>query len=60
MSNANNSPASSPQDVSNSNQVVVTYPYEGDPYAYIAFPYNGLYNLHKIRGMNDSTCRRWT
>jgi hypothetical protein len=54
MSNANNSPASSPQDVSNSNQVVVTYPYEGDPYAYMAFPYNGLYNLHKIRGMNDS------
>jgi hypothetical protein len=54
MSNTNNSPTTSPQDVSNSSQVVVTYPYEGDPYAYMAFPYNGLYNLHKIQGMNDS------
>ena len=54
MSNANPSPTTSPQDVSNSNEVVVTYPYEGDPYAYMAFPYNGLYNLHKIQSTNDS------
>jgi hypothetical protein len=33
---------------------VVTYPNEGDQYAYIAFPYNGLYKLHKIQGVNDS------
>jgi hypothetical protein len=48
MSNANNSPTTSPQDVSTSNTVAVTYPYENDPYTYMAFPYEGLYNLHKI------------
>ena len=54
MCNDNNDTTHSPQGVSYSNDLVVTYPNEGDQYAYIAFPYNGLYKLHKIRGVNDS------
>ncbi|HUB62824.1 MAG TPA: hypothetical protein VL978_19055 [Puia sp.] len=54
MSNDNNDTTHSPQGVSYSNDIVVTYPNEGDQYAYIAFPYDGVYKLHKIQGVNDS------
>jgi len=54
MSNDNNDTTHSPQGVSYSDNLTVTYPNEGDQYAYIAFPYNGLYKLHKIQGVNDS------
>jgi hypothetical protein len=54
MSNDNNDTTHSPQGISYSSDLVVTYPNEGDQYAYIAFPYNGLYKLHKIQGVNDS------
>src|SRR3984957_15393613 len=54
MSNDNNDTTHSPQGVSYTDNLTVTYPNEGDQYAYIAFPYNGLYKLHKIGGVNDS------
>ncbi len=54
MSNTDPGPVASPEGISYSNDLTVTYPYEQDKYAYIAFPYNGLYKLHKIQGINDS------
>lgn len=54
MSNDNPGPVTSPEGVSYSNRLLITYPYEQDQYAYLAFPYNGLYKLHKIQGTNDS------
>jgi hypothetical protein len=54
MCNDNNDTTHSPQGVVSSNDMTITYPNEGDQYAYIAFPYNGLYKLHKIQGQNDS------
>ncbi|HLZ88181.1 MAG TPA: hypothetical protein VKQ52_13095, partial [Puia sp.] len=43
-----------PQGISYSSNLTVSYPWEQDDYAYIAFPYNGLYKLHKIGGQNDT------
>ena len=54
MSNTDPGPIASPEGISYSNQLVVTYPYQHDEYAYLAFPYAGLYKLHKILGTNDS------
>ena len=53
-SNDNNDTTHSPQGVVTSDDFIVTYPNEGDQYAYIAFPYDSLYKLHKIQGVNDS------
>lgn len=47
-------PYFSPEGISYSNNFAVSYPWEHDDYAYIAFPYNGLYKLHKINGQNDT------
>jgi hypothetical protein len=47
-------PYFSPQNVSNTSNVTVSYPWEQDKYAYIAFPYNALYKLHKINGQTDT------
>lgn len=44
----------SPEGISYSSNLTVNYPWEQDGYAYIAFPYAGLYKLHKIAGQNDS------
>ena len=54
MSSDNNDTTHSPQGVSSLDNFTVTYPNEGDQYAYIAFPYNALYKLHKIQGQNDT------
>lgn len=47
-------PYFSPEGVSYSNSFAVSYPWEKDDYAYIAFPYAGLFKLHKINGQNDT------
>jgi len=47
-------PYFSPQNVANTSNVTISYPWEHDGYAYVAFPYNGLYKLHKIAGQVDT------
>ena len=44
----------SSENISYSNNFSISYPWEQDDYAYIAFPYSGLYKLHKINGQVDS------
>ena len=43
-----------PEGVSSSNDLTITYAWEHDDYAYIAFPYNARYKLHKIGGQTDT------
>ena len=47
-------PYFSPEGISYSDNFTISYPWENDDYAYIAFPYNGLYKLHKINGQTDT------
>jgi hypothetical protein len=47
-------PYFSPQAVTTSSNVTISYPWEHDGYAYVAFPYDGLYKLHKIAGQVDT------
>jgi|GEM_PF-3530199 len=47
-------PNFTPEGISYSDNFSVNYAWEHDDYAYIAFPYNALYKLHKINGQTDT------
>ncbi|HVU93594.1 MAG TPA: hypothetical protein VHE34_00140 [Puia sp.] len=44
----------SPEGISYSSDLTISYPWEQDDYAYIAFPYAALYKLHKIGSQHDT------
>lgn len=47
-------PNFTPEGISYSDNFSISYAWEQDDYAYIAFPYNARYKLHKINGQTDT------